>query len=71
MLTTHFLLNKTSESAYHAGDEVAVTWFYEGTAEKFQITLQKQGEDVADLCEDEEDGVCYDLTQDQTVVLPE
>lgn len=46
-------------------------WEYEGTGENFSIHLLKAGEVVADLCEAEEGGVCFDLTQDQTVLLPE
>lgn len=45
-------------------------WFYEGTGEYFSILLHKDGELVADLCEAEEDESCFDLTQDQTVILP-
>lgn len=59
-----------SESAYHAGDEVPVQWFYNGTGEKFQIELLKEGDVVADLCAAEEDGLCFDLTQEQTITLP-
>lgn len=64
-----FLLLSTN--SYHAGDAVPVKWFYEGEGENFSIILLKSGEQVADLCAAEEDGVCFDLTQDQTVLLPE
>lgn len=60
-----------SSSSYHAGDAVPVQWFYQGTGETFSILLLKGGEQVADLCAAEENGVCFDLTQDQTVLLPE
>lgn len=48
-------------------------WDYEGTGENFAIHLLKGGEqlDNGDLCAAEEGGVCFDLTQDQTVLLPE
>lgn len=60
-----------SNSSYKAGDAVPVQWYYEGTGETFSIHLLKNGEQVADLCEAELNGVCFDLTQDQTVLLPE
>ncbi|CAM9760076.1 unnamed protein product [Scytosiphon promiscuus] len=63
--------NPASTSSFHAGDAVPVQWFYEGTGETFGIHLMRGDEEVADLCEDEEGGVCFDLTQDQTVLLPE
>lgn len=50
---------------------VPVEWFYtDGTGENFAILLKKGGEEVADLCASEEGGVCFDLTQDQRVLLP-
>lgn len=69
-LFLHCLLRYLSESAYHVGDEVLVQWFYDGTGEKFQIELLKEGNMVADLCASEEEGLCFDLTHDQTVLLP-
>lgn len=62
-----------STSSYRAGDAVPVQWDYEGTGENFAINLRKAGEplDNGDLCAAEENGVCFDLTQDQTVLLPE
>lgn len=48
-----------------------VQWLYEGVGQEFSILLLKGGIEVADLCALEEDGVCFDLTQDQTVLLPE
>ncbi|CAN0497763.1 unnamed protein product [Ectocarpus sp. 12 AP-2014] len=60
-----------STSSYHAGDAVPVQWIYEGTGENFAIHLLKGDEQVADLCSAEENGVCFDLTQDQTVILPD
>lgn len=60
-----------SESSFHAGDPVPVQWYYNGTGETFSILLFKAAEQVADLCASEENGVCFDLTQDQTVLLPE
>eukprot|EP00904_Undaria_pinnatifida_P012917 jgi/Undpi1/8756/HiC_scaffold_25.g11218.m1 len=65
------ITNPSRASSYHAGDAVPVQWFYNGTGETFSILLFKASEQVADLCAAEEDGVCFDLTQDQTVLLPE
>lgn len=48
-----------------------VQWIYEGTGDTFAIHLLKGEEEVADLCYAEENGVCFDLTQDQTVILPD
>ena len=62
-----------SASSYRAGDAVPVQWDYDGTGENFSIHLLKGGVqlDNGDLCAAEEGGVCFDLTQDQTVLLPE
>lgn len=62
-----------SASSYRAGDPVPVQWDYEGTGENFLIHLLKGGQplDNGDLCAAEAGGVCFDLTQDQTVLLPE
>ncbi|CAM9601668.1 unnamed protein product [Pylaiella littoralis] len=65
------ITNPDSNSSFKAGDAVPVQWYYEGTGETFSIHLLKNGEQVADLCEAELNGVCFDLTQDQTVLLPE
>lgn len=45
-------------------------WEYNGNGDSFTILLLKAGEQVADLCEAEEGGTCFDLTQEQTVLLP-
>ncbi|CAM9537804.1 unnamed protein product [Discosporangium mesarthrocarpum] len=57
-------------NAYHPGATFTVRWTYDGTGSLFHIVLHKAGEPVVDLCENEEGGACFDLTQDQTVTLP-